>query len=287
MSLARLCPSQCHSGRGGWSATRGRAARNRAIQRLITFRSTRSLWRTPDEHGLYRNWHRLGNVDMLQAMTCAAALVPRTVDARNKRVQGLRGRAAARRGGARRAGKLPDGSSETARDLVSDSKVLDGKPWQVVDPPRAVPPVLETVADEHEARAIARAEGEIPFDLQRGPLLRVRVLRWEGADLCAGADAGLDPVGGRHRVHDACRRASRRVGALERTAGHRGRRADRKQDAGRDRRPDRLFINTFVMRTRFATLSGSAGPRARCDDRSVRASGAAVRAIGRGAQPGT
>ena len=52
-----------------------------------------------------------------------------------------------------------------------------GRPYQRVAPPAPVPIEVDDVADEAEARRRAGADAARPFDLERGPLLRARLLR--------------------------------------------------------------------------------------------------------------
>ncbi len=78
--------------------------------------------------------------------------------------------------------------------LRSRFRDRDGRPVQVMAPPAAVAspaPLLPLVdlrgggagsAREREARRLAVAEAEQPFDLRRGPLLRARLLRLEDAE---------------------------------------------------------------------------------------------------------
>ena len=63
--------------------------------------------------------------------------------------------------------------------LRTTFRTVDGEPVQVVHAPREVDLDVTEVEDETEARALATAEAERPFDLERGPLLRARVLRWD------------------------------------------------------------------------------------------------------------
>ena len=64
----------------------------------------------------------------------------------------------------------------------------EGRPVQIVDPPAPVPlPEIDLEglpADrrETEARRLARAEALRPFDLERGPLLRAALVRWNPAE---------------------------------------------------------------------------------------------------------
>ena len=61
--------------------------------------------------------------------------------------------------------------------------VIDGRPMQIVDPPRSVPVEVTDLSrlaagDRHaEAMRLATLEGRAPFDLRTGPLLRARLLR--------------------------------------------------------------------------------------------------------------
>jgi amino acid adenylation domain-containing protein len=52
-----------------------------------------------------------------------------------------------------------------------------GRPYQRVAPPGPVPLEVDDLDDEAEARRQAGAEAALPFDLERGPLLRARLLR--------------------------------------------------------------------------------------------------------------
>ncbi|MER8187947.1 amino acid adenylation domain-containing protein, partial [Kitasatospora sp. NPDC094015] len=59
----------------------------------------------------------------------------------------------------------------------------DGTPWQVIHPGLEVPVRVVEAADQEAALALAGAEAQEPFDLERGPLMRVLVIRLS-ADEC-------------------------------------------------------------------------------------------------------
>jgi len=65
-------------------------------------------------------------------------------------------------------------------------RAVEGRPGQVIAPPGPVPlPVIDLsglAEAEGEARRLAVEEAAVPFDLERGPVLRVRLLRLAPAD---------------------------------------------------------------------------------------------------------
>ena len=64
---------------------------------------------------------------------------------------------------------------EVLRIVIADNR--EGRPVQVIGKPSATPLEVEEVAGEVEALQHAREEAEQSFDLRRGPLVRVRLLR--------------------------------------------------------------------------------------------------------------
>jgi amino acid adenylation domain-containing protein len=57
-----------------------------------------------------------------------------------------------------------------------------GRPFQRVAPPAPVPLEVEDVGSEEEAQRLAAEEAALPFDLERGPVLRARLLRLGSED---------------------------------------------------------------------------------------------------------